>query len=311
MQTDMSRFLLAAAALLLALPLAAQDAPSTKRVVLDDGTVIVGEVQDPTADPVVVVGSNGVEQRIPQARIVEITDLLDGQFTRYDPARTRLFFSPTARSLGSGGKRFSAYYLFPSFAVGLSDRVDLSVGSTIPFISSEGVFLGLNGNAKATVVERDGFAAALGASVVIPISTEEPTPGVGGTVYALSTIGGDAGAVTLGAYGFYVISSDDELNADLGDGAALLLGFERQISDRFKFVSENYLLLAFVQEYEGYDPNTGDDITSTATEVMFGTLTGIRFFGDKLAADIAVALGAYEGEVATIPIPYLGMSYTF
>ena len=34
-------------------------------------------------------------------------------------------------------------------------------------------------------------------------------------------------------------------------------------------------------------------------------------FGDKLAADIAVALGGADGEFATVPIPYLGLSYTF
>lgn len=303
----MLRLLTALALVAAALPVSAQDVPSPKRVVLTDGTVIVGEVVDPSADPVVVIGSNGVEQRIPRSNVVEITDLLDGRFTRYDPARTRLFFSPTGRSLGAGGKRFSAYYLFPSFAVGLNDRVDLSIGSTIPLVSSEGAFLGINGNVKATVVERDGLAAALGGSVVVPLSTEDSTPGLGGTVYALATIGGDASAVTVGAYGFYIVSFEDDADSELGDGVALLLGFERQLSDRFKFVTENYLVLAFPEEY---DPGTGG-YTDRSTEAVFGTLTGVRFFGDRLAADIAVALGAYEGQFATVPIPYLGMSYTF
>ncbi len=311
----MARPLLAACAALFTLallaPAASAQAPDVRRIVLVDGTILVGVVVDESADPVVIRAENGIEQRIPQSQIVEITELLDGRFTRYDPARTRLFFSPTARSLGAGTKRFSAYYLFPSLALGVSDHVDLSVGSTIPFVSSEGVFLGLNGNVKATLVEQDGFGAAVGGSLVVPISTEDTTPGAVGTVYALSTIGGDTGAVTLGAYGFYLLSFDENVDSDFGDGVALLLGLERQISDRFKLISENYLVLAFFEESQGFDPNTGADITSRSTEALFGTLSGVRFFGDRLAADIAVALGAYEGEFSTVPIPYLGMSYTF
>lgn len=310
----MSRFVPAALVALLALaalaPAASAQSNDARRVVLVDGTVIVGVVVDESADPVVIRTANGVEQRVPRSQVVEITELLDGRFTRYDPARTRLFFSPTARSLGAGAKRFSAYYLFPSLAVGLSDRVDLSFGSTIPLVSSEGAFLGLNGNAKVTLIEQDGFAAALGGSVSIPLSTEDTPPGVFGTIYALTTIGGEAGAVTLGAYGFYVTSFEDGVDSELGDGAALLLGLERQLSDRFKFISENYVVLAFVEDDE-FDPSTGGSRTVNSTEALFGTLTGVRFFGDRLAADIAVALGAYEGEFSTIPIPYLGMSYTF
>lgn len=272
-----------------------------RRVVLVNGDVLVGVVVDETADPVVIRTEAGVEQRVPRAQVVEITPLLDGQFTRYDPARTRLFFSPTARSLGAGAKRFSAYYIFPSVAFGLTDRFDISIGSTIPLISSEIVALGLNGNAKLTVVQSDGFAAAVGGSVTVPISTEASPPGAIGTVYAVATIGGEASALTVGAYGLYLVSFEDDIDSDFANGTALLLGFDRQLSDRFKLVSENYAVLAFSEDFSGRNE----------TEVLFGTLTGVRFFGDQLAADIAVALGAVDGSFSTVPIPYLGLSYTF
>lgn len=281
---------------LLAATAAQAQTDDLRRVVLFNGTVLVGTVDDETADPVVIRTADGVEQRVARDRIVEITPLLDGRFTRYDPARTRLFFSPTARSLGSGVKRFSAYYIFPSVAFGVSDRLDVSLGSTIPFVSNEGAAIGLNGNAKLTIVENEGFAAALGGTLTVPLSTEGSPPLALGTVYAVATIGSEVNAVTVGAYGLYVASFDDAVDSDVADGTALLLGFERQISDRFKLVSENYAFVAF----------PGDE-----TEVAFGTLTGVRFFGDQLAADIAVALGAYEGNFSTVPVPYLGMSYTF
>ena len=277
-----------------ALPAVAQGTPP-KRVILVDGTVITGTVVDESADPVVVIGENGVEQRIPRARVAEITDLLQGRFTRYDPARTRLFFSPTARSLGSGVKRFSAYYLFPSLAVGIHDRVDLSAGATIPFVSSDSeAFILLNGNGKVTLTQSDGLATAVGGSVLVPLASGEDIPGIGGTFYGLVTIGSEASAVTLGAYGFYVTDFGDI--SEVGNGTALLVGLEKQLSDRFKLVSENYLFIALDEEVDG---------------TAYGSLTGVRFFGDKLAADIAVALGGADGEFATVPIPYLGLSYTF
>ena len=287
----MARALVLLAVLAVAAPAAAQDATPPQRVVLVDGTVLVGAVTE-EADVVVVVAANGVEQRVPRDRVAEVTDLLDGRFTRYDPARTRLFVSPTARSLGGGAKRFSAYYIFPSVAFGVTDRLDLTIGTTIPLVSSDGAALALTGNAKFTVVETDGVAAALGGSAVVPVSSGDGIPGVVGTVYGVVTVGGEAGAVTFGAYGFY---GTDFADADLGNGTALLLGLERQVSDRFKLVSENYVGVVF----------EGDGA------VAVGTLSGVRFFSDQLAADLAVALGAADGGFTSVPIPYLGLSYTF
>ncbi|MDT0633040.1 hypothetical protein RQM47_06120 [Rubrivirga sp. S365] len=273
----------------------AQDRPAppeaVQRVVLVDGTVLVGRVVEDSADAVVVVAANGVEQRVARDQVAEVTDLLGGRFTRYDPARTRLFFSPTARSLGSGARRFSAYYLFPSLAVGVGDRVDLSVGASIPLVVPGLAATVLNGNVKATLVQREGVAAAVGGSVLVPISTEG-TPGVGGTIYGVVTIGGEAGAVTLGAYGFYATDFSD---SEFGNGTAILIGLERQVSNNIKLVSENYVGLVFEE----------------GGAVGVGTLTGVRFFGDQLAADVAVAFGVAEGEFSSVPVPYLGLSYTF
>lgn len=288
----MIRFLPLLLALLALAPVLEAQTGELRRVVLEDGTVLVGFVEDESADPLVLVTEAGIEQRVPLARVAEVTALLDGRFTRYDPARTRLFVSPTARSLGSGQRRFSAYYIFPSLAVGLTDRVDVSLGSTIPLVTSDGAGVVLNGNVKAALIESDGFAAAVGGSASVPVATEGDT-GVLGTFYAVATIGGEASAVTVGAYGFYQAGLG--FDSGVGDGTALLLGLERQISDRFKLVSENYAVLAFADD----------------TEVLFGTLSGVRFFGDRLAADVAVALGAVDGQFSTIPIPYLGLSYTF
>lgn len=276
------------ALLLFANAVHAQDA-EIRRIVLTNGTVLVGTIEDESADPLVVVTREGIEQRVPRDRVREITGLISGRFTRLDPSRTRLFISPTGRALGRGNKRFSAYYIFPSLAVGVTDRVDVSVGGTVPLITSDGAGFALNLNAKGQVLPLENGGVALGTSALIPISTEDGIPGFLGTVYGVATFGSATTGVTLGITGAYITDLED---AEFGNGAAILVGVDHQISDSFKLISENLL---FVNDQENA-----------------GLLSlGVRIFGDRLAGDAAVALVAADGEFVTIPVPYLGVSYTF
>lgn len=276
------------ALLLLASTAHAQDA-ELRRVVLVDGTVLVGTIADEEADPLVVVTRDGIEQRVDRARVREITGLIAGRFTRLDPSRSRLFISPTGRTLGRGNKRFSAYYIFPSLAVGVADRVDVSVGGTVPLITSEGAGFALNLNAKGQLLPLDNGGVAVGTSALIPISTEDGIPGLLGTVYAVGTFGSATTGVTVGVSGAYVTDLED---AEFGNGVAVILGVDHQLSDSFKLISENFLFV-----------NEGENVA-----LLSG---GVRIFGDQLAGDAAVAVIAFDGEFATIPVPYLGVSYTF
>lgn len=260
-----------------------------RRVVLVDGTVIVGVVEDEAADPLVIRTAAGVEQRVPRSRVRAVTPLLAGRFSRLDPARTRLFLAPTARTLGSGAGRFSAYYLFPSVAYGIGERLDVSAGATVPAVSSEGVALALNLNAKGQVARFAGGAAALGGSLLVPFVSTEGVPGVGGTAYGVVTLGSDVRALHLGLYGVY---GTDFEELRVGEGVALLLGLESQVSNTVKLITENYLVAG----------------RRTTAGVLTG---GARFFGDRLAADVAAALFIGGGDFLLVPVPYLGLSYTF
>ena len=102
----MHRILAAFFALLFLAPaLHAQTDGELRRVVLIDGTVIVGTVVDESADPVVVVTEAGVEQRVPRAQVELVAPLIEGRFFRIDPTRTRLVLTPTGRTLGAGRTR--------------------------------------------------------------------------------------------------------------------------------------------------------------------------------------------------------------
>ena len=122
----MPRLLVAAFAALLAVPALQAQTDELRRVVLIDGSVLVGFVEDETADPVVILSESGVEQRVPRAQIATIAPLIDGRFFRVDPTRTRLILTPTGRTLGAGRTRVGTLlYIIPQATVGLNDRVDL------------------------------------------------------------------------------------------------------------------------------------------------------------------------------------------
>ena len=153
--------------LLLASTAQAQSASDQRRVVLVDGTTLVGFVEDESADPVVVRMRDGIEQRIPRARVAEIVPLAGGRFARVDPTRTRTILSPTGRTLGAGAKRVGTFlYVVPSVSAGVTDRVDLS-GTAVVAFGGEAFVLPVLG-AKVGLVDTGTFAAALGTTVALP-----------------------------------------------------------------------------------------------------------------------------------------------
>ena len=114
----------------LALPVAAQEVGTRQRVVLTGGREIVGTVVA-TSDQTVVLDVEGLRTEIPRAQIVRIVDVT-GRFTRTDPNYTRLFITPTARTLSRGAGRVTTYLIFPSVAYGVTGNVDVSAAASIP-----------------------------------------------------------------------------------------------------------------------------------------------------------------------------------
>lgn len=268
----------------------AQPTDDVRRVVLTDGTVLVGTVDDETADPVVVRTRDGVEQRVPRARVAEITSLIGGRFTRLDPTRTRALVSPTGRTLGGGRTRIGTLlYVIPNATVGLTDRVDLSGTALISFGGDAGAFLPVLG-AKVGLVDTGSLAVAVGTQVAIPVSGGDAAIAV--TPYVAATLGSETRSVTLGATGF--------AGGDLGegdfqtaDGVVLQGSGEVQVSNRLKLLGE-ILVPAFADE--------GTDGALV--------LPGVRLFGDRFSVDVFgfVALGD-GGAFGFAPIA--NFSYTF
>jgi hypothetical protein len=205
---------------------------------------------------------------------------------RTDPNYSRLMFAPTGRPLRKGDGYFSDYELvFPGFAVGVTDNLSLAGGvSTIPG-------LGLT-EQLVYFSPKVGFNLSDRASV-----------SVGGLI---AGVGGDDDLGTLGiAFGVGTFGSADHsvsvglgLARELGDPFAqtepiLMLGGQTRLSRSVALVSESWLVL------DGETP---------LSEQPFGL--ALRFFGDRLSADVGVVL---VGEVLEegLPIPWLSVSYHF
>lgn len=262
-----------------------------RRVVLTDGSTVVGTVVDESADPVVVITASGVEQRIPRARIVRIVGLAGGRFERTDPTRTRLLFSPTGRTLGRRGQtRLGVLtYVIPNLTYAASSRVDVGAAGFFAFGGGGGGVL--VPGVKAQVVDAPGVAVAVGASAVIPITSDSDVNGSFiGTPYVAATFGDESRSATLGVTGFF---GADVSNPDFtfADGVLVSAGGEVQTSSRLKLLGE-----VLVPVGEG------------TSGVAF--LPGVRFFGDRFSADLFGVIGFGDGDAAGFA-PIASFAYNF
>lgn len=285
--------LLALAALLLTFGASASAQTSDeRRVILTDGTVLIGTVDDESADPVVVRSRSGIEQRVRRADIAEILPLIAGRFTRTDPTRTRTILSPTGRTLGSGTKRLgTALYLIPNASFGVTDRIDLSGTALLAIGDGGGVLPALG--AKVGLVDTGTVSAAAGAAVAFPITGDSDVNGsVLVTPYVAITVGSELRSFTLGATGAF---GRDGSSGDTygGDGVLFQLGGHSQISNSVALVGEVLIPVA----------DGGNGLDSTV-----GILPGVRFFGDKYSVDVygVLDLSEFVGFA-----PLANFAYTF
>lgn len=305
----MRLFLLVCATLLLAPTAVSQqtvpaDTTALVTVEMVDGSRFVGVVIAQTADQLTLRTPAGAEVTIPRSEIRRTVPyagrLTEAGLRPDDPNRTRLLFAPTARPLGAGEGYLAVYQvILPFVGVGLTDRISVA-GGTVLFPEAFGrVWYAAP---RVTVLEQEQLAVALGVlGVATFLDSDTNTAGVG---YVVATYGNEQRSLTGGVgIGF--------ADTEVGDGVAIMLGGEYQLSRSVKFVSENYLIpyreTVFVggpvvdvwryEEQRRYEP------------VFSG---GLRFFGEHLAADLALfTFPALIRETSFPFIPWVGFAYNF
>lgn len=284
-------FLLAVALVMLASGGAA--AQEAARLVVSDtllevrlaaGESYVGRVVAVSGDSITLETTTGTRIQFTRDQAVLVRpaagEVRGSAFWRQDPNDTRLFFSPTARTLSRGNGYVGVYELFvPFVAYGVTDRLLIAGGS--PF------YLALTGEItppfyvgpKVLLVSSPRFAASAGAlAVVVPDGDNTEAFGV---AYGVGTWGTRDHAVSAGAgWGYF----DNELS----DRPLLMLGGETRVGRFTKLITENL-----------YVPGENGVIASA----------GVRFFGERLSADAGLA-GMF-GAGGECCLPLVNVVYNF
>jgi hypothetical protein len=224
---------------------------------LTDGSVLYARITEDGADEVVVVTQAGATVRLLRGQIASMTPLearvVAGRVWPNDPNTTRLFFGPTARAVGAGEGYLGVYeVLFPFLTFGVTDRFSISGGTPlIPDVIGEIWYLA----PKLTLMETENVAAAAG---VLMAGADGDVVGI---AYGVGTYGGPDRSITAGVgFGF---SGDEFSNQPVA-----MIGGEFRGGPSTKFITENY-----------FSPGEDGIITSA----------GIRFFGERLSADLGIA----------------------
>jgi hypothetical protein len=255
------------------------DTSKVQKIILNDGSELIGTIVSDSTTKVVFRTSSGVQVEIDKSAIKEIQSIegqwVAGQFMREDPNRTRLFFAPTARALPQGKGYFSAYEIFfPMLAIGVTNFFTLAGGiSLIPGASEQIIYLA----PKARLVHLENIDLAGG---VLYMSILDHTFGI---AYGVTTIGSSATALTIGlGWGF--------VDGEFSNTPSVVFGGEAQLSNSIKLITENW-----------FPPKMDGGLISF----------GIRFFGESIAGDFGLMRSTESSDSGFPFLPWIGFAYNF
>lgn len=242
---------------------------------LADGSVVIGRVTEVTAEDITVETAGGIRMELQRSQIRSLRpargQVVDGRFWRTDPNRTRLFFAPTGRPLDRGEGYLASYMLFfPFVGYGVTDHFTMAGGTPIlPGIIGETFYLA----PKLTLVSRPGVDLAAG--TIAFFATEEIDEGSVGVVYGTGTFGDVERSLTAAVGWGFALGGD---NSSLSNDPVFMVGGEFRMGESTKLLTENWLA-----------PGDGG-----ADGILTG---GVRFFGERLSADLGIGLGMADGGV--------------
>ncbi|HEX6163624.1 MAG TPA: hypothetical protein VFZ31_09675 [Vicinamibacterales bacterium] len=238
---------------------------------LNDGSSVIGRVESIGDGRFVFRTGAGVEMTVDVSAVRSLKPLtgriVNGELWREDPNPTRLFFSPTGRSLKKGETYFGVYeILLPFVQVGITDRISIGGGTPLVFGDFEQPFWI---TPKMQLLEYRSTAVSTG--VMHFFNMGDASTGI---AYGVVTQGSTDSAATIGA-GYAYARSEEE---DAGS-AVLMVGGEHRVSRRVKVVTENYA-------FKGGGFVSG----------------GVRFFGEKLSADFGLVAPLFGDDLIIFPM---------
>ncbi|HET7322529.1 MAG TPA: hypothetical protein VFI96_08560 [Longimicrobiaceae bacterium] len=252
---------------------------------LQDGESYVGRIVASAGDTLTLRTAAGATIRFPTSRIASVHPargrVVHGEFWREDPNATRLFFSPTGRSLARGEGYVGVLEVFvPYVGLGFSDRVMISGGSPFYLVPWTDGLVPVYFQPQLQVVARQDLAAAVG-TVAMYLPDDGGDDEIFGVAYGVASYGTPDNSVTGGLGWGYVRS-------DFSPTPVVMIGGQTRVSRSIKLMTENL----FVPGEEGV--------------IVSG---GLRFLGERLSADAGLA--ALTGEDGGCCFPMVNINYRF
>jgi hypothetical protein len=264
------------------------DSTIVYRVMLSDGSKLVGHVTMLSADSVRIRSAASTttvaRSAIREARAYPLSAMRNGELWPENPHATRLLFSPTAIPLRKGESYFADFWVFIiSAAHGVTDRFTLGGGMTVlPGLSLEKNVL--YAMPKYTVIDRPAAKLALGGLLAtVPIDSDRRKSL--GLLYAVGTVGSRENNLTVGT-GFGYVGNT------LSKTPVVTVGGQTRVARHLALITENWFV-----------PSEGADA---------GFVTyGVRFLDDKFAVDLAFGTPIDGGGVSFPGVPLLGFAVKF
>jgi hypothetical protein len=261
------------------------DSTKIYKIELKDGSIFIGNILQQDSVNIVLRTSSIPKIEIPVLKIksidkVDKSNFKDGSHWYPNPHATRYFYGPSAIGLKKGeGYYQNTYLVLNSFNVGITDNI--SIGGGLELIST---FAGKD--PLFFITPKVSFKVA------------EKFHAGGGVLYA--RIPGDFGPLgTVFATGTYG-TTDNNITGSLGWGFVdsefserpiITLSGMTRISKRAALVTENWLI---------------------PTDGYYGLFSyGVRFFGEKIAVDLAFINNRDIAEAIMIGIPYVSFTVKF
>jgi len=273
----MKRLIVATALFLLPGPTLALASPGEKpspyvqtvhELLLKDGSRVYGQIESESETEVVFRTTSGAAVTTPKTRIASVRPVLGrmirGEFRPEDPNSTRLAFAPTGRALPRGQTYLGVYSGFaPFLQVGITDR--FSAGTGTPLVFTDDWDRPFWVSPKLQVYAGNGNYASVG---VLHAFAGDENAGIGYGVFTRETSGG---AFTLGAGAAY--------SSNGVQSAVVMVGGEAPVRRNIKWITENYA-------WNGAVVSSG----------------GFRFFGERLAADLVLAIAFTDSSPFAFPV---------
>ena len=255
------------------------------KIELKDGSVFIGNIMQQDSINLVLKNSSIPKIEILVSKIKSIDEVDKSNFKNDsywypNPHATRYFYGPSAIGLKKGeGYYQNTYLVLNSFNVGISDNISIGGGLELisTFAAKDPIFF-ITPKVSYKVAEK--FHAGCG----ILYARFTSDFGSLGTVFATGTYGTTDNNIT-GSLGWGFVDSE------FSQEPIITLSGMKRISKRAALVTENWLIPS--GEY-------------------YGLLSyGVRFFGEKIAVDLAFINNRDIAEEIIIGIPYVSFTVKF